>query len=144
MFSAGGKSFLAGVLAEESRRNHALLKIAAHALVGGSHQGLLPARTHLLFAIANHCSEKETIMGVLRVMSRRGDDAVTWEYPGPGVSDPEALAAVRAAERVFDEQAARGATAFKVQPDAVPVRIDHFEAEAEQIVLIPRVVGGSR
>lgn len=83
-------------------------------------------------------------MGVLRVMSRRGDDVVTWEYPGPGVSEPEAQAAVRAAERVFDEQAARGATAFKVQQDAAPVHIDHFEAQAEQIILVPRVVGGSR
>ena len=63
MVSAGGKSFLAGVLAVESRRNHALLKIAAHALVGGSHQGLLPARMHLLFAIANHRLEKETHYG---------------------------------------------------------------------------------
>ena len=83
-------------------------------------------------------------MGVLRVMSRRGDDAVTWEYPGLDVGDPEALTAVRQAERVFEEQAARGAVAFKVEQDAAPIRIDHFDAQAEQIVLVPRVVVGSR
>ena len=83
-------------------------------------------------------------MGVLRVMSRRGDDAVAWERPGLSGDNPEALAAVREAERIFEEQTTQGATAFKVKQDAAPVRIDHFDAEAEQILLVPRVVGGSR
>jgi hypothetical protein len=143
MFSAGGKSFLAGVPGGGEQEEPRPPKFAVHALVDGSHQGLLPARTQSLFEARGHRSEKEIIMGVLRVMSRRGDDAVTWEYPGPDVSDLEALAAVYAAECVFDEQAARGATAFRVEQNAAPVRIDHFEVEAEQIVLVPRVAGGS-
>ena len=45
MLSAGGKPFLAGVFeARESRRNRRTLTTAAHALVSGSRQKLLPAR----------------------------------------------------------------------------------------------------
>jgi hypothetical protein len=75
-------------------------------------------------------------------MSGRGDDQVTWERQRVAVGDPEALAAVREAERIFQEQQARGATAFVVEKGCAPARIDHFPVEAEQIVLVPRVVGG--
>jgi hypothetical protein len=81
-------------------------------------------------------------MSVLRVMSRRGDDRVMWDVRQVEVGDPEAVAAVREAERIFSEQRARGATAFKVDKGQAPVRIDQFDQTAEQIVLIPRVVGG--
>lgn len=81
-------------------------------------------------------------MGVLRVISRRGDDRVTWGSAKLEVDDPEALNAVRETERIFHEQRARGATAFKVEKGHVPVRIDQFDREAEQIVIVPRVVGG--
>jgi hypothetical protein len=81
-------------------------------------------------------------MGVLRMMSRRGDDQVAWERERVAVGEPEALAAVREAERIFQEQKARGATAFKVEKGNTLSRIDQFDAEAEQIVLVPRVVGG--
>ena len=36
----------------------------------------------------------------------------------------------------------RGATAFKVETGQGPVRIDQFDQTAEQIVIVPRVVGG--
>ncbi len=81
-------------------------------------------------------------MSVLRVMSRRGDDRVMWDVRQVEVGDPEAVAAVREAERIFSDQRARGATAFKVDKGQAPVRIDQFDQTAEQIVLIPRVVGG--
>ena len=81
-------------------------------------------------------------MGVLRIMSRRGDDRVEWDAERVAVGDPEALAAVREAERIFSEQRARSATAFKVEPGKPPVRIDRFDQTAEQIVMVPRVVGG--
>ena len=81
-------------------------------------------------------------MSVLRVMSRRGDDRVLWDVRQVEVGDPEAIAAVREAERIFDEQRARGATAFRVEPGEAPVRIDQFDQTAEQIVMVPRVVGG--
>jgi hypothetical protein len=81
-------------------------------------------------------------MSVLRLMSRRGDDRVMWDVKQVEVGDPEAVAAVREAERIFSEQRARGATAFKVEHGHAPVRIDQFDQTAEQIVLVPRVVGG--
>jgi hypothetical protein len=56
--------------------------------------------------------------------------------------DLEAQAAVREAERIFAEQRTRGGTAVRLQPDRAPERIERFDPEAEQILMIPRVVGG--
>lgn len=81
-------------------------------------------------------------MGMLRVMSRRGDDRVMWDVRQVEVGDPEAVAAVEEAERIFAEQRTHGSTAFKVEKGQAPVKIDQFDQTAEQIVLIPRVVGG--
>ncbi|WP_246035526.1 hypothetical protein [Dictyobacter kobayashii] len=79
---------------------------------------------------------------MLRVMSRRGDDRLTWDEQKIQTGDPEAVAAVKEAERIFEQEKAKGATAFRVT-DGNPVqRIDKFDATAEQIVLVPRVVGG--
>jgi hypothetical protein len=75
-------------------------------------------------------------------MSRRGDDRITWDRSRVQVGDPEALAAVREAERIFAEERARGATAFKIEPGSPAQRIAEFDKTAEQIVLVPRVVGG--
>jgi len=81
-------------------------------------------------------------MGMLRVMSKRGDDKVAWDSTKVALGDPEAMAAVREAEAIFAEQRARGATAFKVETGETPVRIEHFDQSAEQIIMVPRVVGG--
>lgn len=81
-------------------------------------------------------------MGMLRVMSRRGDDRVIWDTRQVAIGDPEALAAVREAERIFRDQKGRGATAFRVEQGQAPTRIEQFDQTAEQIVLVPRVVGG--
>lgn len=81
-------------------------------------------------------------MGMLRVLSRRGDDRVTWDVRLLETGDPEAAAAVREAERIFTVQRAKGATAFKVETGQAPVRIDQFDETAEQILMVPRVVGG--
>ncbi len=81
-------------------------------------------------------------MGMLRIMSRRGDDRVVWDARKAAVGDAEAEAAVLEAKRIFDEARARGATAFKVDGAKTSTRIDQFDRTAEQIVLIPRVVGG--
>jgi len=67
---------------------------------------------------------------------------VEWDEKRLEVGDPEALAAVREAERIFEEQRARGATAFKVAPDRPAERMDRFDPKAEQIVIVPRVAGG--
>lgn len=81
-------------------------------------------------------------MGMLRVMSRRGDDRISWDSKKLEVHDPEALAAIREAERIFNEERMKGATAFKVEPGKAIERIDTFDRTAEQIVIVPRVVGG--
>jgi hypothetical protein len=81
-------------------------------------------------------------MSMLRVMSRRGDDRITWDVRQVEAGDVEAVAAVREAERIFAEQRAKGATAFRVDAGQAPVRMDAFDRTAEQIVLVPRVVGG--
>jgi hypothetical protein len=79
---------------------------------------------------------------MLRVMSRRGDERVTWNEQEALAGDPEAAAAVREAERIFKQERAKGATAFRIDPGQPAQRIEQFEVTAEQIVLIPRVVGG--
>lgn len=81
-------------------------------------------------------------MGILRVMSRRGDERVVWNQPQAGAGDREAAAAVREAERIFEAERARGATAFKVEAGKPVERIERFDRTAEQIVMVPRVVGG--
>ncbi len=79
---------------------------------------------------------------MLRVMSRRGDDRVTWDEQKILAGDPEATAAIREAERIFAQERAKGATAFRMDPGKPAQRIDEFDRTAEQIVLVPRVVGG--
>lgn len=81
-------------------------------------------------------------MGVLRVLSHHGDDQFQWDDVAVKTGDTEALAAIREAERIFAEQRARGATAVRVKPGQPAQRIDTFDPEAEQIIMLPRVVGG--
>ncbi len=81
-------------------------------------------------------------MGMLRVMSRRGDDRITWDLNKAEAHNAEAMAAIREAERIFNEERARGATAFKVESGKTVERLDKFDRTAEQIVVVPRVVGG--
>ena len=81
-------------------------------------------------------------MGMLRVMSRRGDDRITWDEQKVLAGDPEAAAAVREAERIFAQERSKGATAFRINPGKPAERIEQFDQTAEQIVLVPRVVGG--
>lgn len=81
-------------------------------------------------------------MGVLRVLSHHGDDRYTWDQTAVLTGDAEAVEVVREAERIFAEQRARGATAVRMRPDQTAQRLDKFDPEAEQIVMIPRVVGG--
>ncbi len=81
-------------------------------------------------------------MARMRVLSARGDTVLEWDERKLQTGDHEALAAVREAERIFEEQRSRGATAFKVEPDKPAQRIDTFDPQAEQVVMVPRVAGG--
>jgi hypothetical protein len=86
--------------------------------------------------------EGGTTVGMLRVMSRRGDDRLTWDQQKIQAGNSEAIAAVREAERIFAQERAKGATAFRVEAGKPVQRLEHFDATAEQIVMVPRVVGG--
>jgi hypothetical protein len=52
------------------------------------------------------------------------------------------VADVQEAERIFAQQRAKGAVAFKVRPGRPAERLDHFDPEAEQVVMVPRIAGG--
>lgn len=81
-------------------------------------------------------------MGMLRVMSRRGDDRIIWDSRKAEANDPEAMAAIREAERIFNDERVKGATTFKVETGKPVERIEKFDRTAEQIVIVPRVLGG--
>jgi hypothetical protein len=81
-------------------------------------------------------------VGMLRIMSRRGDDRITWDYRQVIANDHDAVAAIEEAERIFEKTRQAGATAFKVEPGSTVERIDKFDRTAEQIIIVPRVVGG--
>lgn len=81
-------------------------------------------------------------MGKLRVISVQGDHTVVWDDKKAEEGDLEAKAAVKEAERIFEEARAQGATAFSVQASEPGERIEVFDEKAEQIVMVPRMVGG--
>jgi hypothetical protein len=81
-------------------------------------------------------------VGVLRVLSNKGDTAVKWNPARVASGDPEAIAAVREAERIFAEQRANGATAVDARPGQPAKRLDTFDPQVDVIVVMPRVIGG--
>jgi hypothetical protein len=81
-------------------------------------------------------------MGMLRIISKRGDSRLIWNEQDVLAADAEAMAAIREAERIFARERARGATAFRVEPGKPVERLEQFDPHASQIVMVPRVVGG--
>lgn len=84
-------------------------------------------------------------MGMIRVMNARGDDSVSWDPQQAALGDRAAQAAVEEAERIVREHLAKGGAAFRVDvhdPQRRSARIDGFDVTAEQIILVPRYVGG--
>ena len=81
-------------------------------------------------------------MGMLRVISKRGDNRLSWNEQDILAGDAEAMAAIREAERIFARERARGATAFRVEPGKPVERLEQFDPQASQIVMVPWVVGG--
>lgn len=84
-------------------------------------------------------------MAKLRVLNSSGDTVVEWNRRLLETEDSETKAAVKEAERIFEEQRARGATAFIVKPGTndASKRIDAFDPSAEEIIIVPQIVGGS-
>ena len=81
-------------------------------------------------------------MGLLRVISKHGDDCVQWNEQEVQAGGVEAMAAIRETERIFAQERVRGATAFRVETGKPTERIEQFDPQAEQIILVPRIVGG--
>src|SRR5260370_40323975 len=59
--------------------------------------------------------EGETTMGMIRVISHRGDEHLLWNEQDAVAGDAEAIAALREVERIFAQERATGATAFRAQ-----------------------------
>jgi len=81
-------------------------------------------------------------MAKLRILSHQGDTAVEWDTSKAEVGDPEALEAIKEAERIFEEHKAKGATAFVVSPGKPAEKLEKFDKTAEQIIMVPRIAGG--
>jgi hypothetical protein len=81
-------------------------------------------------------------MGMLRVLTTRGDEYYPWDGAAVATGEKRPQRAVDQAERRFAAHTSRGWTAVRVGADRAPERIAQFDPAAEQIVLIPRVVGG--
>ena len=81
-------------------------------------------------------------MGILRIISKRGDERLLWNEQDAQAGDAEAIAALREAERIFARERTRGATAFRVEPDKPVERMGQFDPQVSQVILVPRVVGG--
>jgi hypothetical protein len=81
-------------------------------------------------------------MAVMRILSNLGDTKYEWDVARVQQGEADALAAVREAERIFAQQRARGAIAFKVWPGRSAERLDSFDPQAEHVVIVPRVAGG--
>ena len=81
-------------------------------------------------------------MGMLRVISKRGDDRLHWNEQDALAGDVEALAAIREAERIFARERARGGTAYRLEAGKPVERLEQFDPQAAQIIIVPRVVGG--
>ena len=86
-------------------------------------------------------SQEVKIVGALKVMSASGHRTVTWKNRKAEAGDPEAQAAVSEAERIFDEQKKRGATAFDTTTRESRV-LDRFDPQVERITVVPRLTGG--
>jgi hypothetical protein len=82
-------------------------------------------------------------MAVLRILCQAGDSAVEWDLARAQRGDPESIAAVQEAERIFAEQRRRGAVAFSVRTDGPADRLDEFDPAVERIIVVPRITGGA-
>ena len=91
---------------------------------------------------ANNWRGDELAMAKLRILSHQGDTTVEWDTRKAEVGDPEALEAIKEAERIFEEQKAKGATAFTVSPGKPAEKLDRFDKTSEQIIMVPRIAGG--
>jgi hypothetical protein len=109
---------------------------------GMFHSTLFLTALETLIITTDRDDEGARVMGMLRVISKRGDNRLHWNEQDALAGDAEAMAAIQEAERIFARERARGATAFRVEPGKPVERLEQFDAQASQIIMVPRVVGG--
>ena len=82
-------------------------------------------------------------MASLRILNASGDTRLSWDETAYAAGDPDAVAAVEEAERVFETARAAGGEAFRVEAGAPAERVTRLApARSEDVVIIPRMVGG--
>jgi hypothetical protein len=81
-------------------------------------------------------------MGVLRVLSRAGDQAVEWDEAAVAGGDAEALAAVAEAERICVAALVRGGYAFSLAPGRPAARVFQFDATRPLTIVVSPIAGG--
>ena len=81
-------------------------------------------------------------MSILRVLNGSGDTSVQWDPDLVAAADPEALAAVAEAERIFQRARSSGALAFTLTPGRPAERVTEFDPNATEVLVIPAMVGG--
>lgn len=82
-------------------------------------------------------------MAVLRILNAGGDARIDWDERAYAAGDPEAVAAVEEAERLFAEARHKGASAFRVQPGEPAVRITSLSPTlSEEVLIVPPMIGG--
>ena len=81
-------------------------------------------------------------LSTLRVLNGSGDTSVQWDRDGVAAGDPEAMAAVAEAERLFARAREEGALAFRMTPGQPGERMDTFDPSASDVLVVPAIVGG--
>ena len=80
-------------------------------------------------------------MASLTVLNASGDTRVTWSKEAYVDGDPEAIAAVAEAERLFAQARATGGEAFRIRKGELARRVSVLSID-EDVLVIPRMVGG--
>lgn len=82
-------------------------------------------------------------MASLSILNASGDTTIRWDERAFATGDPDALAAVAEAERLFAEARAAGGVAFRFESGSLAQRISTLEpGAADEILIVPRMVGG--
>ena len=82
-------------------------------------------------------------MAQLKVLGGKGHTTTTWDPAKVETGNPEALAAVREAEKIVHEAQARGAALFEINPQTKKgAKVDKFDPQAEETLVVLPIAGG--
>jgi hypothetical protein len=77
-----------------------------------------------------------------RAILKRVNDPVRSNAQDGLAGDPEVMVALLGVEHISADERASGAVAFHVDAGKPSKRLEQFDQQARQIMLVPRVVGG--